>query len=756
MDSISELISKMTLAEKAALCTGAGPWSTTPITHLGIPPLFVSDGPHGLRFPIDSDSISSQSYPATCFPTASCTASTWNTELLQKIGAAIGKEAAALGVGVVLGPAVNMKRSPLCGRNFEYFSEDPFLAGMLAASMINGVQSQGVGTCIKHFAANNQEFQRFSINAVIDERTLYEIYLPAFEIAVRIAQPWTVMCAYNQLNGDYCSNHHPLLTEILRDQWGFEGFVMSDWGAVHDRVASLKAGLELEMPGPKDRRVNEVILSVQEGELDEAVLDEAVRRLLTIILRAAKTQKGDEIDFDAHHALAREAAAEGFVLLKNNGILPFKEPKNLALIGHAAQKAHFQGGGSSHINPTRVDHPYDFIMKQGDEIQYAQGYTELDEFNQNLIDEAANMAASADAALMFIALPPSIESEGYDRPDMDLTQQQIALIKAVTAVQKNTIVVLNTGSPVAVSEWINGTAALLQGWMMGQAGAQALTDILYGKINPSGKLAETFPRRLSHTPAYTNWPGENGEVRYGEGLFIGYRYYDFCKQTVQYPFGFGLSYTSYEYSNARLSSSSIKDTKELIVSVDVTNTGEMSGKEIVQVYVHDQQSSLVRPPKELKGFAKVSLEPGETKTVKIKLDFRSFAFYHPGYHQWICEDGDFDIIIAASAEDIHAVLPLHVTATAELPCLLNETSTLKEWMNDPAGKPIIEPFFKEFTQGMQQSMDNNLEEKADIGMDMLVFMQDLPVESILSFQEENLQKSPPEIVQDLLNQLPKN
>ena len=756
MYPISELISKMTLDEKASLCTGAGPWSTAPILRLGIPPLFVSDGPHGLRFPMNNEAITSQSYPATCFPTASCTASTWNTDLLQSIGQAIGEEAAALGIGVVLGPAVNMKRSPLCGRNFEYFSEDPFLAGMLSASLIDGIQSKGVGTSIKHFAANNQEFQRFSINAVVDERSLHEIYLLAFEIAIRKAQPWTVMCAYNQLNGEYCSKHHPLLTDILRDQWGFEGFVMSDWGAVHDRVASLKSGLELEMPGPKDRRVREVILAVQEGELDEPILDEAVRRLLTIILRAAKTQKGDEIDFDAHHALARDAAAEGFVLLKNNGILPFKEPKNLALIGHAARKAHFQGGGSSHINPTRVDHPYDSIIKQGDEIQYAQGYTEVDEFNQSLIDEAVGIAQSADVALMYIGLPPSKESEGYDRPDMELTLQQIALIKAVTAVQKNTIVVLNTGSPVVVGDWIDGTAALVQGWMMGQAGADALTDILYGKITPSGKLAETFPRHLSDTPAYTNWPGENGEVRYGEGLFIGYRYYDFRKQAVQYPFGFGLSYTSFEYDHAQLSSSNIKDTDELVVSVDVTNTGEMAGKEIVQVYVHDRQSSMVRPPKELKGFSKVNLEPGETKTVQIKLEFRSFAFYHPGYHQWICEDGDFDIIIASSAEDVRSVLPVHVTSTAKLPCLLNETSTLREWLNDPRGKPIMEPFFEEFTQGMQQSMGNNPEEQADIGMDMSGFMNDLPVESILSFQEEGLPKPPAEMVRDLLDQLPKN
>ncbi|MBI9050625.1 MAG: glycoside hydrolase family 3 C-terminal domain-containing protein [Anaerolineaceae bacterium] len=753
MQPIHDLISQMTLEEKAALCTGAGPWSTTPLPRLDIPALFVSDGPHGIRFTMDSESLASKSYPATCFPTASCMASTWNPELLSAVGKAIAIEAIALGIGVVLGPAVNMKRSPLCGRNFEYFSEDPFLAGILATAWIEGVQNQGVGTSIKHFAANNQEFQRFSINAVVDERSLHEIYLPAFEMAVRKAQPWTVMCAYNQLNGTYCANHEQLLSDILRDQWGFEGFVMSDWGAVHDRVASIKAGLELEMPGPKDRRVNEVILAVKDGELNEAVLDEAIRRLLTVILKAAETSNDTAFDVNAHHELARDAAAEGFVLLTNNNILPFKTPQNLALIGHAARKAHFQGGGSSHINPTRVDHPYDALLKHGDEIQYAQGYTENDIFDQSLIDQAVATARAAEVALLFIALPESKESEGYDRPDLDLTQQQIALIKAVCAVQKNSIVVLNTGSPVAMTDWIDGPAAILQGWMMGQAGADALTDILYGKINPSGKLAETFPTKITDTPAYTNWPGENGEVRYGEGLFIGYRYYDFRKLSVQFPFGYGLSYTSFEYRNAQLSSDHIKDSDTLVVSVDVTNTGDMTGKEIVQVYVHDQKCTLIRPPQELKGFAKVHLEPGETKTVTISLDFRSFAFYHPAHKLWVCEDGDFDILIGASSRDIHAQLSVHVQSTQELPCVLNESSTLKEWQEDSRGMKVLEPLFKKMIESMGVFMSGEESSEGGIGMDMMGFMKDMPLESILAFQEDQHPKPPAEIVKELLAQI---
>jgi beta-glucosidase len=640
----------MSLEAKAALCTGAGPWTTTPIERLGVPEMTVSDGPHGVRRVEDLSDLMRDSLPATCFPTASCLASTWDVELIHAVGQAIAEECIALKVDVVLGPGVNMKRTPLCGRNFEYFSEDPYLAGEMAASFINGVQSKGVGTSLKHYAGNNQEYQRLSINVNMDERTLREIYLPAFENAVKKAQPWTVMCAYNKLNGYYGSESHKLLVDILKEEWGFEGFVVSDWGAVHDRVASLKGGLDLEMPGPRDLRVKAVVEAVRSGELSESVLDESVRRILGIVLKAAETPKGGKFDVSAHHALARRIAADGMVLLKNNGILPLKNQKRIAVIGRTAKEAHFQGGGSSHINPTQVDNPFIELQKLAGEasLSFAEGYPKDESFDQALIDAAVNEAKSAQVALLYLALPASKESEGYDRPDLDLTQHQIALIKAVAKVQPNTIVILNSGAPVVMGDWIDGTAAVLEAWMMGQAGGGAIADVLFGKVNPSGKLAETFPNRLVDTPAFINYPGENGEVRYGEGIFIGYRYYDAKQVPVEFPFGYGMSYTTFAYQNPQVSAKTFRDVDGLTVSVDVTNTGKLAGKEIVQVYVHDRKSRLVRPPKELKGFVKVELRPGETKTVSVDLDFRAFAYYHPGYKQWVAEDGEFDILIGAA------------------------------------------------------------------------------------------------------------
>jgi len=754
MSDIQSLIEQMTLEEKAALCTGASAWTTVPVERLDLPELLVSDGPHGIRRLANIHTIAAQSLPATCFPTAACQAATWDVALVRELGQALGAEAAALDVGVVLGPSNNMKRTPLCGRNFEYYSEDPYLSGQMAASLIEGVQSQGVGTSLKHYAANNQEFQRFSINAEIDERTLREIYLPAFETAVKQAQPWTVMCAYNKLNGAYCSEHHELLTDILKTEWGFEGLVVSDWGAVHDRVASFKAGLDLEMPGPKPRRVQAVIDAVRSGELDEAILNESVRRILNIVFKAAATPKGGQFDPDAHHALARKIAGEGIVLLKNNGLLPLQNPQYIAIIGRAAQEPHFQGGGSSYINPNQVDIPFKELQKLVGqaELTYAAGYPADLTFQQALIDEAVTIAQSAEVALLFVALPSSIESEGYDRANLDLTPQQVALIKAVTAAQPQTVVIVNSGSAIAMADWIDGPAAILEAWLMGQAGGGAIADILFGRVNPSGKLAETFPLKLADTPAYLNFPGENGLVRYGEGMFIGYRYYDAKEMPVLFPFGYGLSYTTFAYSNPTVSAAVFKDVDGLTVSVDVTNTGHRAGKEIVQLYVHDRESKLVRPPKELKGFAKVELQPGETKTVAFSLDFRAFAYYHPGYKQWITEDGQFDLLIGASATDIRCTQTVTLQSTLELPSLLNHESTLHEWLADPAGKRIIEPLFQQMVTQMNRAMGSS-EDQGGAGMNMLDFMMDLPLLSILHFQESLLPDAPEKMVADLLGQL---
>jgi beta-glucosidase len=758
MTDLKSIIAQMTLEEKAALCTGANAWTTTPIERLGVPEMLVSDGPHGVRRVPDVNTMALKSLPATCFPTASCLASTWDVDLLYKMGEALAEECIALNVDAVLGPGANMKRSPLGGRNFEYFSEDPFLAGEMASSLIKGVQNKGVGTSLKHFAVNNQEFQRFSISAEVDERTLREIYLLAFEKAVKQSKPWTVMCAYNKLNGIYCSENHYLLTDILKNEWGFEGLVVSDWGAVHDRVAALRGGLDWEMPGPQERRVKAVIEAVRAGELDESILDESVRRILSIVFKAQETPKGGQFDVEAHHQLARKIATEGFVLLKNNGVLPLKNLQHIAVVGRSAESAHFQGGGSSHINPTQVAIPFKELQAQAGEAEltYAEGYPADDSFSQEMIDQAVNLAKSAEVAILYIALPTFKESEGYDRPDLDLTRQQIALIKAVSRVQPRTVVVLNNGSPVVVSDWIHDVAAVLEAWMMGQAGGAAIADVLFGRVNPSGKLAETFPLKLSDTPAYLNWPGEVGEVRYGEGLFIGYRYYDAKGVPVQYPFGYGLSYTTFAYSNPKISAKSFKDVDGLTITVDITNTGTVAGKETVQVYVHDQKSGLVRPPKELKGFVKVELQPGETKSVSVSLDFRSFAFYHPEHRRWITEDGEFDILIGASATDIRCCETVMLQSTVDLPCLLDKESTMREWMADRRGKVVLGPLYAQIETQMRQMFGGSErygDKESGVGMDVMDMMNDMPPVSVLMFQQGVLTMPAEEIVDGLLMQV---
>ena len=609
-----------------------------------------------------------------------------------------------------------------------------------------------MGTSLKHFAANNQETERFRIDAVVDERTLREIYLPAFETAVKKAKPWTVMCAYNKLNGSYCSENHRLLVEILKDEWGFDGLVVSDWGAVHDRVAALQGGLDLEMPGPQARRTQAVVDAVKSGSLDEAVLDETVRRILRIIFKAAETPKGGAFDAAAHHAFARKVAGEGIVLLKNNGILPLQKPRNIAVIGRSAKEPHFQGGGSSHINPTQVDIPFDEVQKlAGDaKLTYCDGYPATPDFQQPLIDEAVAAAQAADVALLFVALPCFIESEGYDRADLNLTRQQVALIQAVCAAQPNTVVILNNGSALTMGEWIAGPAAVLEAWMMGQAGGGAIADVLFGKVNPSGKLAETFPLRLVDVPAHINFPGGAGQVRYGEGIFIGYRYYDAKEQPVAFPFGYGLSYTSFAYSNPRLSAAAFDDVDGLTVSVDVTNTGAVAGKEIVQVYVHDGKSALARPPKELKGFAKVELRPGETKTVTIALDFRAFAYYHPGYRQWITEDGEFDILIGASAADIRCTVSATLRSTLKLPCILDRESTVREWLEDPAGRVAFGPMYQQIKAQTAAMFGGGEGESGGIGMDPTGFMMEMPLLSLLQFQQGGLPMPADAIVDGLL------
>lgn len=744
-EKINQLISQLTLEEKAGLCTGATPWQTLGVERLGLKPMTVSDGPHGVRRVEDVTEIMSKSLPATCFPVAAALSASWDIDLLYEMGQALADECIALGVDIILGPGNNMKRSPLCGRNFEYFSEDPVLGGEMAASLIRGVQSKGVGTSLKHFAVNNQETRRFTIDAVVDERTLHEIYLTGFEIAVKKGAPWTVMCAYNRVNGDYCSQHPYLLTEILRNKWGYEGFVMSDWGAVHDRVASLRSGLELQMPGPVPHSVQEVIDAVKSGQLDEAVLNRAVERLLKIIFRAQETPKGHtQIDVDAHHALARRIASECIVLLKNEGnLLPLRGDETLAVIGQAAQTPVYQGGGSSHINSTRVDTPLE-LLKTRAELSYVVGDGVTQGIEMAQVEEAVKAAQSADVALLFIALPASIESEGYDRADLSLTPQQVVLIQAVAKANPRTVVVLNNGSAVDMRAWIDAVPAVLEAWLPGQAGAGAVIDILFGDVNPSGKLGETFPLKISDTPPYLNFPGENGQMRYGEGLFIGYRGYDALERAVLFPFGYGLSYTQFAYSNLQLSSTTFRFDETLEISVDVTNTGQRAGKEIVQIYVRDVQSRLQRPPKELKAFGKVALEVGETKTLKFSLDNRAFSYYDPAHGQWLAEAGDFEILVGSSSADIRLTQSVTLTQGTPLPSILNLESTIGDWMEDPRGAALVRPMLTSMFGGN----DGN-----ELGVDMLTFFQDLPLTTLLRFRGDALEAAPEKIVSGMLANL---
>lgn len=750
IQDLKHLISQMTLEEKAAICTGVNAWQTVPVERLGIPSMWVSDGPHGVRRAADPETMMSENVPATCFPTASALAATWDRDLLYELGQALADECIALNVDLLLGPGVNIKRSPLCGRNFEYYSEDPYLGGELVTSFINGVQSKGVGTSLKHFAANNQEFQRFTIDAQVDDRTLREIYLAGFERAVKQAQPWSVMCAYNQLNGTLCSQHRWLLTDVLNDEWDHEGFVVSDWGAVNDRVASLAAGLALEMPGPQARHVQDVVDAVKGGALDEALLDEMVRQLLAIVFRTQQTPKGGtELDVDGHHALARRIAGETMVLLKNEGgLLPLRGVNKIAVIGVTAKQAHYQGGGSAHVTPTRVDVPFDELaaLAGGAELTYAPGYKMEEGFHQALIDEAVEVARAAEVALLYIGLPPFKESEGYDRPDIDLTEQQVALIKAVTAVQPKTVVLLNNGSAVAMSDWIDGVSAVLEAWMMGQAGGGAIADVLFGKVNPGGKLTETFPLKLSDTPSHINFPGESGQVRYGEGIFVGYRYYDEKDIPVLFPFGYGLSYTTFAYSNLTVSAETFNDVDGLTVSLDVTNTGDVAGKEIVQVYVHDHEARLRRPQKELKGFVKVALEPGETKTVSVTLDSRAFAYWDPRYQDWIAESGKFDILVGSSSADIRLTATVTLESTQQLPSLINRNSTLGEWLTDPAGMAVLTPLLQQVQE--QMPVDN-----ATLGVDFFNMLRDMPLTKIFGWFAGSLPVDPDTLVDQLVAQV---
>jgi beta-glucosidase len=700
VNDFTNRFSELTLEEKASLCLGSDFWHTAAVERLGIPQIMVSDGPHGLRTQLEQgDHVGLlESALATCFPTASALGSSWNPDLFRTIGEALSRESKKLGVSVVLGPGINMKRSPLCGRNFEYISEDPWLAGELAAAMVGGTQSQGIGTSLKHYAANNQEDDRLRVSAEVDERTLREIYLPAFEQVVKSAQPWTVMCAYNKLNGTYCSEHHWLLSEVLREEWGFEGLVVSDWGAVHDRVAALRGGLDLEMPPNLGVSDAAIVAAVRDGSLDESILDESVSRVLHLVDRSQPAvAERASFSFDDHHALARRAANESAVLLKNtHNVLPLEpeEGSTVAVIGEFARTPRFQGAGSSQVNPTRVDVALEELQSAlagRAEVRFAAGFgigsTDIDD---QLLQEAVEAARSADHVLVFLGLPGEDESEGFDRTHIDLPTNQLALVHALADVHDRLIVVLANGSVVRVSTWDDKVAAILECWLSGQAAGGAAVDLLLGVANPSGKLAETIPIRLQDNSSYLNFPGEEGIVRYGEGIFIGYRAYDKLVQPVSYPFGFGLSYTSFRIDDIDVSIAGSVADGDLAVTVraSVTNTGQRAGAEVVQVYVGDTVASVQRPLRELKGFAKVHLQPGETQQVSCLLDERAFAFWSTRFQQWVVESGEFMIAVGSSSRDLVATETINIDAP-RLSLPLGPDSTLHEWLEDERGRELL-------------------------------------------------------------------
>ena len=687
----------MTLEEKAGMCSGLDFWHLKEVEHLGIPKVMVSDGPHGLRKQDEKgDHLGiNDSIKAVCFPPAVLSACSFDRGLMEEMGKAIGREAQANDVSVVLGPAVNIKRSPLCGRNFEYYSEDPYLAGEIAAAFVKGVQSQHVGTSIKHFAANNQEYRRMSSSSEVDERTLREIYFPAFETAVKKAQPYTFMCSYNQINGTFASENKWLLTDVLRGEWGFKGYVMSDWGAVNDRVKGLEAGLELEMPASGGDNDAMIVKAVKDGVLEEKILDQAVERILRIIFEYADHRKPQEFTMEKDHEEAQHIAEESMVLLKNeNHILPLKTSEKAAFIGGFARNTRFQGGGSSHINCFKTTNVLDSVPCDA-QVVYAEGFpADRDFYDKVLADEAVKAAAEADKAVIFAGLPESFESEGYDRSHMRLPECQHRLITEILKVQPNTVIVLHNGSPVEMP-WLGEIKGLLETYLGGQAGGAAAANILYGKINPSGKLAETMPLKLSDNPSYLNFGGGE-KVEYREGIFVGYRYYDTKEMDVAFPFGYGLSYTTFAYSNLKLSMENPTEKDTVMVSADVTNTGKSAGKEVVQLYIRDLTGSAIRPEKELKGFEKVFLEPGETKTVTMELNKRSFAWYNTELHDWFAASGDYEILVGASSRDIRLTETLHLNSSQRLPMHVHMNTTLGDLLRNPetaeAAKKLIQKY----------------------------------------------------------------
>lgn len=744
--NIKEIIGQMTLEEKAGMCSGKDYWNLKGVERLGIPSVKVSDGSNGLRTPtIDSEQLGFNSMEAISYPSACLSACSFDTELMEEMGERIGEECRSRNIAVILGPSANMKRSPLCGRNFEYFSEDPYLGAHIAAAYVKGVQSKDVSACVKHFTANNQEYRRQTCSSEADERTLREIYLNAFEDVVKEGKPDIMMASYNKVNGTYMTENKKILTDILRDEWGFDGYVMSDWSAVSDRVKALKAGLDLAMPGEGLYMDQEIVKAVQDGMITEEELDKAVERILKIIFKFTDSDKKGTFDKEYDHNISKKVAEESMVLLKNDGILPLPEKgKKIAFIGAFAKTPRFQGGGSSNVNPYKVISALD-AAKSITEISYAQGFELTGEKrNDELFDAALKTAAEADVVVIFAGLPETFESEGFDRTHMRMPECQNELISEIAKVQKNVVVVLHNGAPVEMP-WTDEVKGILEAYLGGEAVGQAVVELLFGRKNPCGKLAETIPYKLEDTPSYLYFPGNGKKVEYREGVFVGYRYYDTKKMQVRFPFGHGLSYTRFEYSNLQVSKENMTDNETLQVSFKVKNVGNMAGKEIVQLYVSDKTHLAERPVKELKGFKKVMLKPGEEATIVMELNKRSFAWYSTELGGWYAVTGNYEIVVGASSDDIRLTKEIHVDSTDVIPLKVDRNTTISELLENPKTNAVIMSLLNNMVQYLNSMQEESEGENAKtVQADQLIKMLESSplrfMNSLLGMSQEQIEE----------------
>nr|WP_314464696.1 glycoside hydrolase family 3 C-terminal domain-containing protein [uncultured Clostridium sp.] len=738
MIGINHVMDNMTLEEKAKMCAGANFWFLQGVKRLGVPSIMAADGPHGLRKQMGaSDHLGiNESIKAVCFPTAAGLACSFDRKLLRQVGVTLGNECQSEGVGILLGPGVNIKRSPLCGRNFEYFSEDPYLSSELASAQIEGLQSKGIACSVKHYLANNQESERMSSNSVVDERALNEIYLASFEGPVVKAKAQTVMCSYNKINGTYAAENYEMLTGVLRKKWGFEGLVVTDWGAVKDRIKGLKAGLDLKMPGGNpDVDAAEILQAIENNELDEDTLDAAVKNILSVIAFVTNNkEQNTRYSRDEDHLAAMDAAVQSAVLLKNEDtLLPLEKSAKISLIGEFARFPRCQGSGSSHINTYKLDNAVDYVAGC-DNISYTQGYVSAgDKEDVQLLSAAVEEASSADVAVIFAGLPDTYESEGFDRKNLNLPPNQNALIEAVCAVQPNTVVVLHMGACVLMP-WREKVKSILSMNLGGEAVGSATVKLLFGDAVPSGKLAESYPVQLSDTPSFLNFPSFEGRTVYHESIFVGYRYYDKKNMEVQYPFGHGLSYTTFSYSNLCTSSSAFSDTDMIDISVDITNTGIRAGKEVVQLYVCPLEGTVPRPVRELKNFDKVELQPGETKTVTFKLSKRAFAYYSTQMHDWHVESGKYQIEAAASSRDIRQSVVVTVTSTVEISLDVTFETTIGQILATQKGRTVMAPIMQAIQKRegeAKDATDSAMGESAQ-AMKQAMIME-MPLQSLATF-----------------------